>query len=42
MLARAHIDELSNRYSRTDYSNPIGPDGRVILRIAADKVNAPG
>ncbi|MGA2527909.1 MAG: PPOX class F420-dependent oxidoreductase [Acidimicrobiales bacterium] len=40
-LARAHIDELSNRYSHTDYRNPIGPDGRVILRIAADKVNAP-
>jgi len=25
----------------TDYQNPIGPDGRIILRIAADKVNTP-
>jgi len=39
--ARAHIDELSNRYVGTDDQNPIGPDGRVILRIAADKVNTP-
>jgi PPOX class probable F420-dependent enzyme len=39
--ARAHIDELSNRYVGTDYQNPIGPDGRIILRIAADKVNTP-
>jgi len=39
--ARAHIDELSNRYVGSDYRNPIGPDGRIILRIAADKVNTP-
>jgi PPOX class probable F420-dependent enzyme len=39
--ARAHIDELSNRYVNTDYRNPIGPGGRIILRIAADKVNTP-
>jgi PPOX class probable F420-dependent enzyme len=39
--ARAHIDELSNRYVGSDYRNPIGPEGRVILRIAADKVNTP-
>lgn len=39
--ARAHIDELSNRYVGTDYQNPIGPEGRIILRIAADKVNTP-
>lgn len=39
--ARAHIDELSNRYVGSDYANPIGPQGRVILRIAADKVNTP-
>lgn len=24
-----------------DYRNPIGPQGRVILKIAADKVNTP-
>lgn len=40
--ALAHIHELSNRYVGTDYRNPIGPQGRVILRIAADKVNTPG
>ncbi len=40
-VARAHIDELSNRYLGTDYQNPIGPQGRIILRIAADKVNTP-
>lgn len=39
--ARAHIDELSNRYLGTDYRNPIGPQGRVILRIEPDKVNLP-
>ncbi len=37
--ARAHIDALSNKYLGTDYANPIGPDGRLILRIAPDKVN---
>ncbi len=40
-VARDHIDELSNRYLGRDYANPIGPDGRIILRIAADKVNTP-
>src|SRR5215831_18644708 len=36
--ARAHIDALSNRYLGTDYTNPIGPQGRIILRIAPEKV----
>ena len=40
-VARAHIDELSIRYVGTDYRNPIGPQGRIVLRIAADKVNTP-
>ena len=39
--ARKHIDELSRKYVGTDYRNPIGPQGRVILKIAADKVNTP-
>ena len=39
--ARAHIDELSRKYLGTEYRNPIGPEGRVILQIAADKVNTP-
>jgi PPOX class probable F420-dependent enzyme len=39
--AREHIDLLSNKYVGADYRNPIGPDGRVILKIAPDKVNTP-
>jgi hypothetical protein len=39
--ARQHIDELSRKYVGSDYRNPIGPKGRVILKIAADKVNTP-
>ncbi|HUZ38455.1 MAG TPA: PPOX class F420-dependent oxidoreductase [Streptosporangiaceae bacterium] len=39
--ARAHIDELSRKYTGADYRNPVGPQGRVILKIAADKVNTP-
>jgi PPOX class probable F420-dependent enzyme len=37
--ARDHIDALSRKYVGTEYRNPIGPHGRVILRIAAHKVN---
>ena len=37
--ARDHIDALSQKYLGTDYRNPIGPKGRIILRIAPDKVN---
>jgi PPOX class probable F420-dependent enzyme len=39
--ARKHIDELARKYLGTDYRNPIGPQGRIILKIAADKVNTP-
>ncbi len=39
--ARAHIDELSRKYVGTDYRNPVGPEGRVILQITPDKVNTP-
>ncbi len=39
--ARAHIDELSRKYNGADYANPVGPQGRVILTIAPDKVNTP-
>ena len=39
--ARDHIDALSRKYLGTDYRNPVGPQGRVILRIAADKVVTP-
>jgi len=37
--ARRHIDELSQKYNGTEYRNPIGPQGRVILKVAADKIN---
>jgi PPOX class probable F420-dependent enzyme len=39
--ARAHIDELSRKYTGADYRNPIGPSGRVILVIAPKKVTTP-
>jgi PPOX class probable F420-dependent enzyme len=39
--ARSHIDELSRKYVGTAYRNPIGPQGRIILKIAPDKVNTP-
>ena len=39
--ARQHIDELSRKYVGRDYRNPVGPQGRVILQIAADKVDTP-
>jgi len=37
--ARAHIDKMAHKYTGADYAMPIGPQGRVILRIAADKQN---
>jgi PPOX class probable F420-dependent enzyme len=40
--ARDHIDALSRRYLGTEYRNPIGPQGRVILRIAPDRVLVSG
>jgi PPOX class probable F420-dependent enzyme len=36
--AREHIDDLSQRYNGHEYTNPIGPEGRVILKVAPDKV----
>ena len=39
--ARDHIDELSRKYMGTEYRNPIGPKGRIILKIEADKINTP-
>ena len=39
--ARRHIDELARKYTGQDYANPIGPEGRVIYKIAPDKVNTP-
>jgi PPOX class probable F420-dependent enzyme len=39
--ARAHIDALSRKYTGADYQNPIGPEGRIILRVAPRKVITP-
>ena len=39
--ARRHIDELARKYTGADYANPVGPHGRVILKVAPDKVNTP-
>jgi len=39
--ARAHIDALAEKYTGGLYKNPIGPEGRVLLRIAADRVVTP-
>lgn len=39
--ARDHIDELSRKYVGTDYQQPIGPQGRIILKIRPTKVNTP-
>ena len=36
-----HVHQLAQRYLGREYRNPIGPLGRVILQIAADKVNVP-
>jgi hypothetical protein len=34
-------NQLSRKYLGKDYGNPIGPQGRVILTVAADQVNTP-
>jgi hypothetical protein len=39
--ARRHIDEVSRKYTGHGFTAPVGPHGRVILKIAADKVNTP-
>jgi PPOX class probable F420-dependent enzyme len=39
--AREHIDELSRKYVGTRYRNPIGPRGRIILKVAPSKINTP-
>ncbi len=37
--AREHIDAMSQKYLGKDYASPVGPQGRIILKIAPDKVN---
>lgn len=40
--ARADIDALSQKYLGAPYGNPIGPGGRVILRIDVERVHKNG
>ena len=40
--ARAHIDELSQKYMGAPYGNPIGPEGRVILKIEVERLHKNG
>lgn len=37
--ARDHIDKLARKYTGSDYANPIGPGGRIILKIAPERTN---
>lgn len=39
--ALAHVHALSRKYTGADYQNPIGPEGRIILRIEPTKVVTP-
>jgi PPOX class probable F420-dependent enzyme len=39
--ARAHIDKLSRKYTGGDYQAAIGPQGRVLFRVAPLKVITP-
>jgi hypothetical protein len=39
--ARAHIDKLSRKYTGSDYQMQIGPKGRIMFRVAPDKVVTP-
>ncbi|HUC24734.1 MAG TPA: TIGR03618 family F420-dependent PPOX class oxidoreductase [Streptosporangiaceae bacterium] len=36
-----HVHRLAHRYLNRDYQDPHWPQGRVILRVAADRVNTP-
>jgi PPOX class probable F420-dependent enzyme len=36
-----HVQALAHRYLGRDYKDPYWPEGRIILRIAPDKVNTP-
>lgn len=38
--ARDHIDALSRKYLGRDYPNPVGPQGRIILKVRPDRVTS--
>ncbi len=35
------VNKLARKYTGQDYAAPVGPQGRVILKVAPDKVNTP-
>jgi PPOX class probable F420-dependent enzyme len=39
--AREHLEELSRKYTGGPYPNPIGPEGRVLLKVAPSRVVLP-
>jgi len=39
--ARDHIDLVSRKYLGVDFGAPVGPTGRIILKIAPTKINTP-
>lgn len=40
--ARNQIDQLAQKYTGADYAMPIGPEGRVLWRVAAEHQVTPG
>lgn len=40
--ARSHIDTLSHKYTGADYQMPIGPQGRVLLKVSPKRVVTSG
>lgn len=39
--ARRHIDTLARKYTGSDYAMPIGPNGRVLWRVEAERQVTP-
>jgi PPOX class probable F420-dependent enzyme len=39
--ALKHVHEVAHKYTGGDYPRPIGPEGRVILKVTPDKINTP-
>jgi PPOX class probable F420-dependent enzyme len=39
--ALKHVHEVARKYTGGDYRRPIGPEGRVILKVTPDKINTP-
>jgi hypothetical protein len=37
--ARRHIDDLARKYMDTQFPGPVGPRGRVILKVTPSKIN---